>query len=117
MKSRYVCTRSANVGDIKRNKALIRVLGYVISDSGKYSGFRYPDIRVPVEITSSSLSDRTHKQSPSVRSQTLHIDCHLRGLEPLAGFWEKVGGLPQLFLACCPSLICFHAGLPDFRSG
>ena len=52
MKSRYVCTQSANVGDIDSNKAYIRVLGYVISDSGKYSGIGYPDIRVPVEITS-----------------------------------------------------------------
>ena len=55
MKSRYVCIRSANVGDIKRNKALIRVFGYVISDSGKYSGFGYPDIQVPVEITNLSI--------------------------------------------------------------
>ena len=30
---------------------MFRVLGYVISDSGKYSGFGYPDIRIPVEIT------------------------------------------------------------------
>ena len=52
MKSRYVCTRSANVGDIDSNKDYIQVPGYVISDSGKYSGFRYPDIRIPVEITS-----------------------------------------------------------------
>ena len=29
----------------------MRVLGYVISDSGRYSKFGYPDIRIPVEIT------------------------------------------------------------------
>ena len=51
MKSRYVCTWSTNVGDINSNKAYIRVLGYLISYSGKYSGFGYPDIRIPVEIT------------------------------------------------------------------
>ena len=39
------------MGDINRNKAQIRVLGYVIPDSGKHSGFGYPDIRIPVEIT------------------------------------------------------------------
>ena len=27
----------------------------MISDSGKYSGFGYPDIRIPVEITSRKL--------------------------------------------------------------
>ena len=53
MKSRYVCTWSANVGDINRNKLRF---GYEISDSGKYSGFGYPDIRVPVEITSVNVS-------------------------------------------------------------
>ena len=61
MKSRYVCTRSANVGDIDSNKAYIRVLGYVISDSGKYSGFGYPDIRIPVEITISNGNSRVHQ--------------------------------------------------------
>ena len=29
----------------------MRVLGYVISDSGRYSKFGYLDIRIPVEIT------------------------------------------------------------------
>ena len=29
----------------------MRVLRYVISDSGRYSKFGYPDIRIPVEIT------------------------------------------------------------------
>ena len=56
MKLRYVCTRSAKVGDINSNKPSIRVLGYVISDSGKYSGYRYPDIRIPVEITTVYIS-------------------------------------------------------------
>ena len=36
-----------------------RVLGYVISDSGKYSGFGYPDIRIPVEITSRDVCWRS----------------------------------------------------------
>ena len=40
---------------INNNKDKIRVLGYVISDSGKYSGFGYPDIRIPIEITSINL--------------------------------------------------------------
>ena len=52
MKLRYVCTRSTNIADINSKKALIRVLGYVISDLSKYSGFGYPDIWIPVEITS-----------------------------------------------------------------
>ena len=34
----------------------MRVLGYVISDSGRYSKFGYPDIRIPVEITNINLS-------------------------------------------------------------
>ena len=29
-----------------------RVFGYVISDSGRYSVIGYPDIQIPVEITS-----------------------------------------------------------------
>ena len=60
MKSRYVCTRSANVGDIDSNKAQIRVIGYVILDSGKYSGFSYPDIRIPIEINSFIISDHSY---------------------------------------------------------
>ena len=55
MKLRYVCTLSANVADIERNIDSIRVLGFVISDSGKYSGFGYPDIQIPVEITKTNL--------------------------------------------------------------
>ena len=51
MKSRHVGTRSSNMGDIGSTYALMRVLGYVISDSGRYSKFGYPDIRIPVEIT------------------------------------------------------------------
>ena len=39
---------SAKVGDINSS---FGYSGYVISDSGKYSGFGYPDIRIPVENT------------------------------------------------------------------
>ena len=46
---------SASVVDIESNKAKIWVLKYVISDSGKYSGFGYPDIQIPVEITNCNL--------------------------------------------------------------
>ena len=62
MESRYVFTRSASMGDIARNKALIRVLRYVILDSGEYSWFGYPDIRIPVEIT--SFESNLHSETP-----------------------------------------------------
>ena len=45
MKSIYACSTR------EPKWAIFRVLRYVISDSGKYSGFGYPDIRIPVEIT------------------------------------------------------------------
>ena len=57
MKSRYVCTRSSNMGDIDSTKAKIQLLGYLISDSGKDSGIGNPDIRIPVEITSYMIRD------------------------------------------------------------
>ena len=38
-------TRLSNVGEMG-------VLGYEISDLSKYTDFRYPDIRIPDEITS-----------------------------------------------------------------
>ena len=64
MKSRYVCTGSANLGDISRNKASIRVLGYVISDSGKYSGFGYPDIRIPLRSLHKPLGTKGGLSGP-----------------------------------------------------
>ena len=44
------------MGNIDSIKAYIRVLGYVISDSGKYLGFGYPDIRIPIENTIKNTS-------------------------------------------------------------
>ena len=38
---------------------MFQVLVYVISDSGKYSGFGYPNIRIPVEITSYKIGENT----------------------------------------------------------
>ena len=54
------------MGDI--NSSLnVSGTGYVISDSGKYSGFGYPDIRIPVEITNlntcTTNTGRTHWHS------------------------------------------------------
>ena len=74
MKSRYVCTWSANVGDINRNKLRF---GYEMSDLGKYSGFGYPDIRVPVEIT-------------SINSffMYIRIKCRVLPLGGLFAFWD-----------------------------
>ena len=59
MKSRYACSTR------QPKWAIFRVLGYVISDSGKYSGFGYPDIRIPVEITSLYLcGSAQHTEKP-----------------------------------------------------
>ena len=93
MKSRHVGTRSSNMGDIGSTCALMRVLGYVISDSGRYSKFGYPDIRIPVEITSYELSDQ--------EAHTLHqVKAHdVRAFAASKAFQSGVS-LEQILSAC-----------------
>ena len=71
----------------------------------------------PSLVKGSNSSDRVHKQGLSARLHFKHSNCHLRCLEPLAGFCEKEVGLPRLFFPWWRSCICFQTGKDDVRSG
>ena len=57
MKSRYGGTWSSNMGDIDNHNAEMVLLRYVVSDLDKYSTIGYPNIWVPIEITTCNLYD------------------------------------------------------------
>ena len=51
------------MGDIGSTYALMRVFGYVISDSGRYSLIGYLDIQIPDEITNCNKQEVPVKQT------------------------------------------------------
>ena len=63
----------------------MRVLGYVISDSGRYSKFGYPDIRIPVEITNLFATHLNHKVLLYV---SLFPDQHVWDIDALNINWS-----------------------------
>ena len=64
----------------------------MISDSGKHSGFGYPNIRIPVEITIPDLSRLQTAQDDLVKpsmSSSLEIG-KFPGIPPHKGSWYSV---------------------------